>query len=699
MRRLTPVLITVSLLGPSALYAADSTTPVTVPSAEENVQVTATRIPEDAENLPTVVSVLDGEMLRERGMTDLRSALGVVAGVDIAPGGDGGPAAAVPEMWGLREFDAFLLVVDGVPWGGAFNPDLATMSLKDVARIEILRGAAPVMYGATSFIGVIHVIHYAAGSGVGTASISAGSYTSFGVGAAVDLGSADWVSSRLAVDYNDQGYADDRTDFNRGHALWRNRINAGDGEVRFDVDLLWLNQSPASPSPRVGTELSPDFDADTNVNPLGSHIDPQRQSISTGFDHKAGFGSWAVLASYSHYSSDVLRGFLVADPVYPQTAAHGFRQNTAFDDIYVDGHLNFTKMKNVSVVAGADFLYGRGRTHGGDFDYAVAPDGSDAPDGGSLDSAADIGISDKRAFGGLYGYVVWVPNWRWRVDGGLRVNVTAEHRDASAVEFGTGAFEGGTDRTEEVKPAGSIGTTFTAWKKDANNVKVFANYRNTYKPAAIDFGLEAETEILEPEKGNSYEIGVRSALLDGRLELELEAFREDLEEIVVAEDVGGIPGLENGGAQRLQGFEFEARGRLTDGLWTRLAYSFHDAEFRDFVQDFGGVPTQLKGKRIEMSPRDMASLGVIWAPKSGFTAHGEVRYTGSRYLNKRNTALAEDFMSYSAGIGWHLKNFAIRVDGENISNQRDPVSEAELADAQYYRLPARQIWLTCNWLF
>ena len=57
----------------------------------------------------------------------------------------------------LREVDAFLLVVDGVPWGGAFNPDLPTIDLRDVERIEVIRGAAPVMYGASSFTGVIHV--------------------------------------------------------------------------------------------------------------------------------------------------------------------------------------------------------------------------------------------------------------------------------------------------------------------------------------------------------------------------------------------------------------------------------------------------------------------------------------------------------------------------------------------------------------
>src|SRR5258708_5731985 len=54
------------------------------------------------------------------------------------------------------------LVVAGIPWGGALNPAIATLSLRDVERVEILRGPAPVTYGATSFVGVIHVVHNAA---------------------------------------------------------------------------------------------------------------------------------------------------------------------------------------------------------------------------------------------------------------------------------------------------------------------------------------------------------------------------------------------------------------------------------------------------------------------------------------------------------------------------------------------------------
>ena len=129
-----------------SLHAAEAT-PLPV------VQVTATREAEPLELLAASVTVIGGDELRARGANDLRTALSLVAGVEGTPTGDGGPAGSVPALWGLREVDAFLLVIDGVPAGGAFNPLTPQVDLTGVERIEILRGAAPVMYGATSFNG------------------------------------------------------------------------------------------------------------------------------------------------------------------------------------------------------------------------------------------------------------------------------------------------------------------------------------------------------------------------------------------------------------------------------------------------------------------------------------------------------------------------------------------------------------------
>ena len=145
----------------------------------EVVVVTATRVPEPIDQVPADMSVVTGEDMRARDATDLRSALSLVPGVEAPAGGDAGPSSAVPSFWGLVEFDAFLLVVDGVPWGGAFNPAISTLDLIDVEHVEVLKGAAPVMYGATSFVGIVQVLHYPAGQSANEADAAVGSFGSY----------------------------------------------------------------------------------------------------------------------------------------------------------------------------------------------------------------------------------------------------------------------------------------------------------------------------------------------------------------------------------------------------------------------------------------------------------------------------------------------------------------------------------------
>src|SRR5512137_2983171 len=221
------------------------------------VIVVATRIVEDRSRLSASTTVVSGADLRNRGANDLRSALALVAGVDIAPGGDGGPAAAVPEMSAFAEFDGCLLVVDGVPWGRAFNPDTATLSLQDVERIEILRGPAPVMYGATSFVGVIHVVHRAPGSGGSRFTGSVGTESSVAGSASFELPGLAGFESRVTLDADQRGLSDDRADFQRAHVGWRNEGELADGKLRLNLDATAVEQSPVSPVPRQGRELSP----------------------------------------------------------------------------------------------------------------------------------------------------------------------------------------------------------------------------------------------------------------------------------------------------------------------------------------------------------------------------------------------------------------------------------------------------------
>ncbi|HEX9008960.1 MAG TPA: TonB-dependent receptor [Holophagaceae bacterium] len=662
------------------------------------VEVTATRFPEDPVKVPASITVLTAKDLADRGATDLRSALALAAGINIAPGGDSGPAASIPEFWGLKEFDAFLLVVDGVPWGGAFNPALSTLDLENVERIEIQRGAAPVMYGATSFVGVIQVIHKLPADTEGSVRLSGGSHGSGG--AAVTLRLPRWskVDSSLTADVAKQGYDDPRTEFKRGHVLWRNRAELGGGVLRFDLDAAAVDQKPASPHPRVGKVLTTDVPLDANHNPDGAYINDRRATFTLGWDQPAGSALWSTILSTSRSRQDLFRGFLV-DVVTTDPNAHGYRERIETTDVYFDTHLAWTDLPGLKVVAGFDHLHGAGTGRGGDFDYVVNLDGSNAPGSAALPPAADIRIDDRRDFSGLYAFAEWSPVARLVVEGGLRLNRTEETRRAFTLDFASATLDGGQDQRTVTRLSGSAGITWTAWQAGADRVNLFASYRNTYKPAAIDFGLDSTPGILKPETAESYDLGAKSRLLDGRLDLELSTFLMDFSNLVVSQTLGGLPVMVNAGQQRFQGVELSADARLKPDWTLHGAYSYHDSRFRDYVQDFGGTATQLAGKRLEMSPYHLGALGLVYAPARGFTGLVEVRYTGGIFMDKRNRAPYGGYTTLAAGLGYRAARWEFRVKGDNLSDRRDPVAESEMGDAQYYLLPGRRATASVSYRF
>ena len=99
-----------------------------------------------------------------------------------------------------------------------------------------------------------------------------------------------------------------------------------------------------------------------------------------------------------------------------------------------------------------------------------------------------------------------------------------------------------------------------------------------------------------------------------------------------------------------------------------------------------------------MSARNMAATELMFTRAQGWQGSLEANWVGSRFLNRRNTALAPDYLTWSAGLGYRMRSVEIRLDGYNLNDQRPPVSESELGDAQYYRLPARRIELSARWL-
>jgi outer membrane receptor protein involved in Fe transport len=704
-RRFGFLVILCGLLGLSAAVSAQQPTqqpppqpaqkPKQPPIVHEQVEVVATRVPEAPHDVPAALEVIDGDTLRAMGATNLREALSLAAGVEIAPGGDGGPAGSVPEFWGLREFDAFLLVVDNIPWGGAFNPALTSLNLHDVERVEILRGPAPVTFGVTSFVGVIHVVHKSAAVRDRYATFHGGSFGSGGGSIDLGLPSRGGWNARLTVDGEKQGFADSRTQYARGHAMFRAARETSARKMWFMADVNMVNQDPASPFPREGTVLSTAVALDSNFNPAGAFINDQRISMAFGMSRPMhGTGSWVLTGSFSHASSDIFRGFLTDISGTPNNSS-GLREKLDLNDIYVDTHVIRPVRAHVQWVFGADFLHGMGDAKGATFKYTV-PLAGPAPVV-TAPTTLDLGSEDRREFIGGYTMLEWKPKAKLSISGGVRLNVTMEERGEN--ETAAQKAAGKDPLQTNVRPSGSVGALATLWERGTNHVKVYATYRDTFKPAAVDFGIgESEVEgVLKPETSQSVDAGLKARFLDGRVDFEIDSFHMNFTNLVTSTTVNGLPKLVNSGKERFKGVEVAADVRLPRHVAGRASYSLHSARFVDVVKEFDpGVPTQLAGKRLEMSARHLFSGGILVAPNTGVVASLIVKYTGSRFLNQRNTAISPAFSTIDLGIGYRVNKIELRFDGRNLGNKRDPVSESELGDAQYYRMGARQFVFGLN---
>lgn len=668
------------------------------PLPYDAIQVTATRAALPLMDTPASVSIISGEELRQRAATDLRTALAGLAGIEISAGGDAGPAGSVPALWGLREFDAFLLVVDGVPWGGAFNPALVALDLHDIDRIEVMRGAAPVMYGATSFVGVIHVIHLPAGESTELVTLSGGGVSgNIGdISASISkslsrLGG--WMQS-ISADVERRRYADEKSGLERGHFLYRAGREAAGAMTTVDVDLNLLRQRPTSPYPRVADGLDPMIDTDANFHPADRRIDQDRLHLAVGHRRPTGLGDWSTTVALSRSAVDVVRGFLAeacgGGAIGAATNACGHSQDREVTDLYFDTHLITPLGESVTAVWGFDNLFGKGKQNSQIFNYAVDPmHGNDALRSSAYPVLEESAVEVERNFYGAYGQLDWKPAPSVSAVLGLRANGTHETRRAE-----TGS-PGSPDPPRQSRSHGelsaSAGLAWRVWSASDNAITVFADYRDTFKPAAVDFGPGAEADILDPETANSTELGVKTQWLGGRLAMDVAAFDMTMNNLVVAQVVNGSPGLANAGTLHLRGSEAELSWHPLEDTTIYLAYANHRLRFGDYERLFDTVPIQLRGNTPELSPDDIGSIGVQYAPPSGPQLSAFYAYTGERFLNQRNTSLASAFGVLDVSLGYRFHDWELRLVGTNLTDARDPTSESELGDGQYYRMPARTI--------
>jgi outer membrane receptor protein involved in Fe transport len=279
---------------------------------------------------------------------------------------------------------------------------------------------------------------------------------------------------------------------------------------------------------------------------------------------------------------------------------------------------------------------------------------------------------------------------------GIRFNETYEHKNSTDLILPPRQFASKRVSKTMIRPSETIGVSYRLPAADKDEIVVYADFRNVFKPPAIDFGPDYTPALLRPETAQSFEGGLKGALMGGHLNYRAELYLMKFNNLVVATSTGA---LANAAGEKLKGVEVETRYQVTNEVALAANISYHDAHFTQYLFFDGGSSIDVAGRQLPLSPYVLASMGLLYTPREGFASSVVVRYVGRRFLDVENIAPVGGYTLFDATLGYGFNRYRIALEGTNLTDQRAPVSASEFGSQSFYLLPPRSIWLRLgyNW--
>ena len=686
--------------------AADDADTVSMPHdpGRYGVVVSATKTRRDPLDIPNGTAVVSGKQLRRAGARTLADALIDVAGLEAGGGSDNGTRLTNIGMWGLKEFDALLVTVDGVPVGGPFNPSLAQIAVDDIERIEIVKGPQGTMHGMSAFAGTVNVVTDRSTPGRGELMVGGGDFTNFHGTARGHRDVNGWNLDGSLSALKDDGWQERTTSENfrarasLTHALWG-------GSAGVDVTGLHDRGDWGSPLPVDAGVPVAGFDQDRNYAIGDAEVKHDVFGLNTR-------GSWPVsekvrldnTLGFSYDAQNAIRSFFPDPGAIVGVTAIGAegarlepRETTMFEDLRA-----ITKLElggRHELVTGASVTWGHTKAdgHGFDFDQDLN-DPASIPSSTELPPGDNRSFDDTRTYFGIYAHDEWTPVKYLTVSGGGRFDQANEQLDASFEELSAPSPVVKSSDSQNVNDwSGDIGAMIRLLPDGARGIEalnVYGSWKSAFKPAAPNLTEAEAAEILDPEHTHSIEGGLKARAFDGQLALDASGFQMDFTNMVVTVlDASNNPELVNAGRERFKGWEVQltAMPHRVPGLSLSGGYAWHDPRFVEFTfVTPGGSFRDVSGNLIELAPRLLWNARVAYGREHGPGAWVAYRHQGERALNRRNTFFADPFDEWDAGLTYEMPRMRVSVVGRNLGDSRHYVGESEIGDSQFYVAPSRR---------
>ena len=190
-------------------------------------------------------------------------------------------------------------------------------------------------------------------------------------------------------------------------------------------------------------------------------------------------------------------------------------------------------------------------------------------------------------------------------------------------------------------------------------VSLYSSYTTSFVP---NTETTVDGEILEPERGEQFEIGARAELLDGRLTANL-AFFNITKENVATIDPDNILFSVASGKQRSRGIELDIAGEILPGWNIITNYAYTDAEI---TSDNRGN----EGNRLVGVPKHNFNLWTTYdiqdGPLEGLGFGLGFNYVSERFGDTANSFTADGYFLTNAAVSYQRDNWQAALNIRNL---------------------------------
>jgi len=620
--------------------------------------------------LANSVSVFDQATINARGANNLEQLLNMAPNVNFAAGASRGRYI---QIRGIGERSQFVdpvnpsvgLIIDGIDFTGL---GLAASTL-DIEQVEIFRGPQGTLYGANALAGLVNMqSHAPSATPMAMISGQVAEYNSKSLGVVASGPLTDRLTYRVAAQnqysdgYIDNDYLDKDDTNNIDESIARAKLRFQESDdLQLDFSMLYIDVDNGYDA----------FTLDNSRNTLSDQPGQDTQETVAGsFSARyAGIDAFMLETSLSAAYSDTQYGF-DEDWVYvgfhPDEYSSEDNYDRDKDNVSVDLRLISQPEHNI--------FYGMSSWVMGVY---LRNEDEDLVRNDSFKSQFE-----NENYAG-YGQLRTALNDNFSVVTGLRFERrNAEYSDNLAVQSDNDEDFWGGNITLEHQYADMplvYGTISRGYKAGGVNGSIIS-------AAASNPDISSDVFEFDSEHMINYELGLKSAWLDNRLQAQFAAFYQDRSDVQAKQsifdpnDFSFDDYLANAAGGKTTGIEMELNFLATDALRFFAAVGWLNAEFDNFLSvshvdakdDWNGIvlpPVDLDGREVAHAPEYQYFIGSELSLMANVIIRVEVEGKDEFYFSNSHDQQSSSYELVNARLTYLGSNWDVSLWGRNLSDE------------------------------